>query len=79
MFSIRPVSRLTSILRDFCRDGESVVAGRDSRKKIVEKPRQTELPQPSRGQVPGDVVRIVIEALAQIDEPHTDAGIEPTT
>ena len=45
---------------------------------IVEKPEQTDLPQPSRGQLPEDVVRIVIEALTHNDEPHTDAGIVTT-
>ena len=37
-----------------------------------------ELPQPSRLHQPADVVRIVMEALANNDEPFTDAGIATT-
>ena len=74
MLSISPVSRLTLIL------SVMVVAmlSLSLQAAIVEKPEQAELPQPTRGQLPGDVVRIVIEALAQNDEPHMDAGIATT-
>jgi len=37
-----------------------------------------ELPQPSVDLQPGDVVRIVIDALSRNDEPYADAGIETT-
>lgn len=37
-----------------------------------------DLPRPAAGLEPGDVVRIVIGALANNDEPHVDAGIETT-
>lgn len=36
------------------------------------------LPRPSAALQPGDVVRIVIEALADNDSPHANAGIETT-
>ena len=74
MFSIRPVSRLTSILSVIFVAAMSL----SLRAAIAEKPGQTELPQPTMGQLPGDVVRIVIEALAHNDKPYTDAGIATT-
>jgi len=74
MTSIRPVSRLALILSIifFATPSLSLLAA------ITEKPEQQALPQPTRGQLPGDVVRIVIEALAQNDEPYADAGIATT-
>ena len=36
------------------------------------------LPRPAVELQPGDVVRIVIDALAHNDDPYTDAGIETT-
>lgn len=45
---------------------------------LSQKPESAALPQPTRGQQPEDVVRIVIEALARNDEPYPDAGIETT-
>ncbi len=45
---------------------------------IAEKAPPVALPQPSLQQQPEDVVRIVIEALANNDEPYTDAGIATT-
>jgi hypothetical protein len=41
-------------------------------------PAEPGLPRPSVDLQPGDVVRIVIDALAHNDEPYTDAGIETT-
>ncbi len=41
-------------------------------------PQRDVLPQPSAELAPGDVVRIVIDALAQNDDPFPDAGIETT-
>ena len=45
---------------------------------IPESKPQQEMPQPSRLHQPGDVVRIVMEALANNDQPFTDAGIATT-
>ena len=45
---------------------------------IVEKSPALELPRPSLQQAPADVVRIVIEALANNDDPYEDAGIATT-
>lgn len=45
---------------------------------IPERAVSLELPAPSLQQTPGDVVRIVIEALAHNDEPYADAGIATT-
>lgn len=45
---------------------------------IPEKTPPTVLPHPSIQQQPEDVVRIVIEALANNDEPYADAGIATT-
>jgi len=42
------------------------------------RPGAAQLPQPSVDLQPGDVVRIVIDALAHNDEPWADAGIETT-
>jgi hypothetical protein len=74
MLSIQPVSRLASILSVIF----VAMVSLSLEAAIAEKPEQTELPQPTRGQLPGDVVRIVIEALAQNDEPYADAGIATT-
>ena len=74
MISIRPVSRLASILSVIFVATVSLPL----QAAITEKLEQTGLPQPARGQLPGDVVRIVVEALALNDEPHADAGIETT-
>jgi hypothetical protein len=74
MLSIRPVSRLASILSVIF----IAMVSLSLQAAIAEKPEQTELPQPTRGQLPGDVVRIVIEALAQNDQPYADAGIATT-
>ena len=74
MLSIRPVSRLASILSVIFIATVSL----SLQATIAEKPEQAELPQPTRGQLPGDVVRIVIEALAQNDKPYADAGIATT-
>lgn len=41
-------------------------------------PGETALPQPSVKLEPQDVVRIVINALAENDKPYADAGIETT-
>jgi len=74
MFGIRSVSLLGSIL--------SVIfvatASLSLQAAIVEKPELAELPQPARGLLPADVVRIVIEALARNDQPYADAGIAIT-
>lgn len=48
------------------------------RASITEPSPRPPRPQPSAQQLPGDVVRIVIEALANNDEPFADAGIETT-
>ena len=37
-----------------------------------------ELPQPSPELKPGDIVKIVVEALAKNDQPYANAGIETT-
>lgn len=37
-----------------------------------------QLPRPSAGMQPGEVVRIVIDALANNDYPYPDAGVETT-
>jgi len=42
------------------------------------RPQAAQLPRPSVDLQPGDVVRIVIDALAHNDEPYADAGIETT-
>jgi hypothetical protein len=41
-------------------------------------PADPDLPNPSVDLQPGDVVRIVIDALARNDQPYADAGIETT-
>ena len=41
-------------------------------------PAEPGLPRPSIDLQPGDVVRIVIDALSHNDEPYADAGIETT-
>jgi hypothetical protein len=74
MLSIRPVSWLAAVLSVIFVATVSL----SLQAAIIEKPEQTALPQPARGQLPGDVVRIVIEALAQNDEPYADAGIATT-
>lgn len=74
MFSIRSVSLLASILSVIFVATLSL----SLQAAIAEKLEQAELPQPTRGQLPGDVVRIVIEALAQNDRPYADAGIAIT-
>ncbi len=45
---------------------------------IGEQPGTAPLPQPSTDLAPQDVVKIVIDALAQNDQPHQNAGIETT-
>ena len=45
---------------------------------IADKSPATEIPRPSPQQAPADVVRIVIEALANNDDPYEDAGIATT-
>lgn len=45
---------------------------------VDEQPAAASLPRPSTELQPGDVVRIVIDALAHNDEPYVDAGIETT-
>lgn len=45
---------------------------------ISDQPEGTSLPQPSADLAPQDVVRIVIDALSNNDEPYADAGIETT-
>lgn len=45
---------------------------------IDNRPATPDLPRPSVDLQPGDVVRIVIDALARNDEPWADAGIETT-
>ena len=45
---------------------------------VDDRPAAPDLPRPSVDLQPGDVVRIVIGALARNDDPHTDAGIETT-
>ncbi|MFZ9037833.1 MAG: DUF4864 domain-containing protein [Gammaproteobacteria bacterium] len=45
---------------------------------ITDKPEGVELPQPSAELAPQDVVRIVVNALSNNDEPYADAGIETT-
>ena len=45
---------------------------------ISDQPARPALPQPSTEREPADVVRIVIEALANNDEPFADAGIATT-
>jgi len=45
---------------------------------IEGQPGAAQLPRPSVDLQPGDVVRIVIDALAHNDEPYADAGIETT-
>jgi hypothetical protein len=45
---------------------------------ISDKPEGVELPQPSAELAPQDVVRIVVNALSNNDEPYADAGIETT-
>jgi len=45
---------------------------------IEVQPGAAQLPRPSVDLQPGDVVRIVIDALAHNDEPYADAGIETT-
>ena len=45
---------------------------------IVDKEPVMELPRPSLQQAPADVVRIVIEALSNNDDPYEDAGIATT-
>ena len=48
------------------------------RAAMVEDTASVELPQPSTDLAPGEVVRIVIEALAHNDRPYANAGIEIT-
>jgi hypothetical protein len=74
MSSIRPISRLVLILSLVFFATLSL----SLRAAITEKPTQPALPQPAIGLLPGDVVSIVIEALAQNDEPYVDAGIATT-
>ena len=74
MSNIRPVSRLALIL---CVILVTTVSP-SLQATIAEIPAQAELPQPTIGQLPGDVVRIVIEALAQNDNPFANAGITTT-
>lgn len=45
---------------------------------IEGQPGAVALPRPAVELQPGDVVRIVIDALAHNDKPYTDAGIETT-
>ena len=45
---------------------------------ISDKPEGVVLPQPSADLAPQDVVRIVIDALSNNDQPYADAGIETT-
>ena len=45
---------------------------------LSNQPDVAELPQPAVDLLPEDVVRIVINALANNDEPYADAGIETT-
>ena len=45
---------------------------------ISEQKPVAELPRPSLQQAPADVVRIVVEALANNDDPYEDAGIATT-
>jgi hypothetical protein len=45
---------------------------------LDESPGRADLPRPSVDLQPGDVVRIVIDALAHNDEPYINAGIETT-
>lgn len=45
---------------------------------VTAKPEKAPLPQPRVELSPGEVVRIVIDALANNDNPYTDAGIATT-
>ena len=45
---------------------------------ISDKPEGVALPRPSADLAPQDVVRIVVKALSNNDEPYADAGIETT-
>jgi len=45
---------------------------------VDSQPNAAPLPRPSVDLGPGDVVRIVIDALAHNDRPHANAGIETT-
>jgi len=74
MSNIRPVSRLALILSVIL----VTTVSPSLQATIAEIPAQVELPQPTIGQLPGDVVRIVIEALAQNDNPFANAGIATT-
>jgi hypothetical protein len=74
MFSIRFASPLTTVAFAIL----ATIMSLSLQAAITEKPDAAGLPEPSTGQQPEDVVRIVIEALAHNDKPYADAGIATT-
>jgi hypothetical protein len=74
MFTIRSALPMTLVLIATL----AAVMSLSLQAAITEMPEAAALPQPATDQRPGDVVRIVVEALAHNDKPYADAGIATT-